>query len=68
MSHFAVMVIGDDIDRQLEACDENLEVEPRCLGEVSDSTKAQMMNFYKERGYNFNSFDECYEAKGDDWD
>ena len=68
MSHFAVMVIGDDIDSQLEAYDENLEVEPRCLGEVSDSTKNQMMDFYKKKGYNFKTFDECYEAKGEDWD
>ena len=68
MSHFAVMVIGDDIDRQLEAYDENLEVEPRCLGEVSDSTKEEILHYYKDGGYDFKTFDECYEAKGDDWD
>lgn len=68
MSHFAVMVIGDDVDRQLEAYDENIEVEPRCLGEVSDSTKEEMLHYYKKAGYDFKTFDECYEAKGNDWD
>ena len=68
MSHFAVMVIGDDIYSQLEAYDENIEVEPRCLGEVSDSEKEKMLHHYKNKGYDFKTFDECYESKGEEWD
>lgn len=39
MSHFVVMVIGDNPEQQLAPYDENLEVPEYCDGEVSDADK-----------------------------
>lgn len=68
MSHFTVMVIGNCPDYQLARFDENLEVEEYEVGEVSDSEKERMLEHYREQGHTLNSFDECYEQFGDDWD
>lgn len=68
MSHFAVMVIGDDVEEQLSKYDENIEVDEYCKGEVSDEEKQSMLDYYKrEKGETFNSFDECYIKYGKDW-
>lgn len=42
MSHFTVMVIGDDPEGQLAPFDENESVEEYCTGEVSEDDKQQM--------------------------
>lgn len=63
MSHFVVMVVGDNPEKQLAPFDENLEVPEYCVGEVSDADKKSMMDYYKS-----DNFDECYAQYGEDWD
>lgn len=68
MSHFTVMVIGDDPEGQLAPFDENKEVEEYCTGEVSEEDKQEMMEFYAERHHiGFHDFDDCYSHYGTDW-
>ena len=68
MSHFAVMVIGDNVEEQLAKYDENIEVDEYCKGEVPEDEKKRMIEYYeREKGETFNSFDECYEKHGEGW-
>lgn len=68
MSHFTVMVIGDDPEEQLAPFDENTPVDEYCTGEVPEEDKRQMMDFYKkERHSRFRSFEGCYKRYGEDW-
>ena len=68
MSHFAVMVIGDNVEEQLAKYDENIEVDEYCKGEVSEDEQKMMLDYYeREKGETFNSFDECYEKHGEGW-
>lgn len=69
MSHFTVMVIGDDPEKQLSPFDESLESPLRCTGEVSDEEKNDMIEYYKDpqRGGIDLPFDELYKLKGEDW-
>ena len=68
MSHFAVMVIGDNVEEQLSKYDENIEVDEYCKGEVPEDEKKCMIEYYEcEKGEIFNSFDECYTKHGKDW-
>ena len=68
MSHFAVMVIGDNVEEQLAKYDENIKVEEYCKGEVTEDEKKCMIEYYeREKGETFNSFDECYTRYGKDW-
>ena len=68
MSHFAVMVIGDNVEEQLAKYDENIKVEGYCTGEVPEDEKKCMIEHYeREKGETFNSFDECYAKYGKGW-
>lgn len=67
MSHFTVMVIGNDPEEQLERYDEKTEVEEYEDGVVSEEDKLQMMNYYAEKGHKFSSFSECYAYFGEEW-
>lgn len=67
MSHYAVLVIGDYPEAQLEPFDENLEVESYLVGDVDENEKQRMLAFYDKHGLKFNTFADCYAAKGDDW-
>ena len=67
MSHYVVLVIGDDPELQLEPFDESIEVEPYCTGTISEKDKQDMLDYYIGRGYQFSSFEECYKVKGFDW-
>ena len=68
MSHFAVMVIGDNVEEQLAKYDENIKVEEYCKGEVTEDEKKCMIEYYeREKGETFSSFDECYTRYGKDW-
>ena len=68
MSHFAVMVIGDNVEEQLSKYDENIEVEEYCKGEVTEDEQKRMMAYYEsKKGETFSSFDECYTKYGKDW-
>lgn len=69
MSHFTVLVIGDDVDGQLERFDENTEVHPYSRGEVSQADKDCFMEHYREKHLRLgeSTFDEMYEEFGDNW-
>lgn len=67
MSHFTVMVIGENPEEQLSMFDENLEYLEYCMGEVSDEDKHEMLDYYRKQGLGYKSFDDCYEAQGEDW-
>lgn len=68
MSHFAVMVIGDNVEEQLAKYDENIEVDEYCKGEVPEDEQKRMMDYYEsKKGETFSSFDECYTRYGKDW-
>jgi len=68
MSHFSVMVIGGRVGEQLAPYDENERLEtPVVTGEVSDEDKQSMIEYYKEKGVEYPTFDELYAEKGDDW-
>ena len=68
MSHFVVMVIGDNPEEQLEPFYESLEVDEYVRNIVSEDSKKEMLDYYKEQGHSFPSFDECYKHFGKDWD
>ena len=67
MSHFTVLVIGDDVETQLAKYNENNETEPRVDCEVSDEEKERFLEYYKENENFEGTFDECYEEHGEDW-
>lgn len=68
MSHFTVMVIGDNPEDQLAPYDESIQTAPRITGEVSDEEKQRMIEYYKnEKGIEYSTFDELYKEKGEDW-
>lgn len=46
MSHFSVLVIGDDVEGQLAPFDENIEMPRRRDGEVSDEEKVRFLGYY----------------------
>lgn len=62
MSHFIVMVIGDNPEQQLAPYNENIEVPEYLYREVSDYDKKYMLDHYKS-----DNFDECYEQHGEEW-
>lgn len=69
MSHFTVLVIGDNPEEQLAPYDEQLETPEYDKGVVSKEDIKSCMDFYKDKkngGYKL-PFDELYEEKGDDW-
>lgn len=67
MSHFTVMVIGNNPEDQLAPYDESIQTEPRVRGEVSEEEKQRMIEYYKEKGIEYPTFDELYEKKSVDW-
>lgn len=68
MSHFTVMVIGNNPEEQLEQYNADLKVEEYEDGEVSDAEKQNMMSYYAKEGHIFTSFRQCYEQFGEEWD
>ncbi len=68
MSHFTVLVLGPDVDTQLEKYDENELVPEYKRGEVSQEEKDRILDYY-QRNKNFvGTFEECYAQYGEDWD
>jgi hypothetical protein len=68
MSHFSVLVIGENVEKQLEPYDENIRVPVYCTGVVTEADKQRMLEFYmREKGEKFKTFDECYKVHGKDW-
>lgn len=69
MSHYAVLVIGNDPEWQLAPFDEDLEVEPYIAEEVTEDDKQRMLDYYNEKHNNkYITFEECYAENGEDWD
>lgn len=67
MSHFTVLVLGSDVETQLEKFDENIRVPEYKQGEVSQEDKDRCLDYY-QRNKNFvGTFDECYALYGKDW-
>lgn len=69
MSHFTVLVIGDDPETQLAPYDENIVMEPYVKEAVSDEDKKSFMEFYLEKGaINEDvSFEDAYSQHGESW-
>jgi len=69
MSHFTVMVIGDEPELQLEPYSENIEVDPYFDGLVSEQEKERMVQYYEDHypEHEGKSFDELYPIYADDW-
>lgn len=82
MSHFTVLIIGDDPEKQLEPFNEHIQVPEYEREEVSQEEKESFLNTYTEyvpdRGYGAKSekeakknikllFKELYEKYGKDW-
>lgn len=68
MSHFSVMVIGQNPEKQLAPYDENLAVEEYETGIVSEEDKQVMQEYYqKEQGVKYKDFEECYKQNGETW-
>ena len=66
MSHFCVLVLGDNVDELLAPYDEHIIVAPRVCGEVSQEDKDRFTKEYEEEDKDL-SFDELYYKYGEDW-
>lgn len=69
MSHYVVMVIGDNPEAQLAPYSENLEVDEYVYGEVTNKDKRGMLEYYRliNKIDDTTTFDECYKLHGEDW-
>lgn len=67
MSHFTVLVIGDDAESQLEPYNENMEVTEYFDEVVSEEEKERFVTFYHEKHDARGTFEEIYSEWGDDW-
>lgn len=65
--HYLVMVIGENVEDQMEAFAQDLEVEEYLVDIVTEHEKTDMMKYYERDGKTYASFDECYEKNGKDW-
>lgn len=67
MSHFTVLVVGNNPEEQLIPFDENIVMEEYCSGEVFEEDKNQMLEHYKKERKFEGTFEECYKKHGKDW-
>ena len=65
--HYLVMVIGEDVEGQLEPFYQDLEVDEYEVDVVDDYEKERMLEYYASQGEQYKTFEECYEARGEDW-
>lgn len=65
--HYLVMVIGEDVEGQLEPFYQDLEVDEYEIDVVDDYKKEKMINFYTNKGEEYKTFEECYKARGEEW-
>ena len=68
MSHFTVLVIGKDVDKQLKKYDENIRMPEYKLGEVPQKEKDRILDYYQKNENFVGTFDECYAEYGEEWD
>jgi len=77
MSHFTVLVIGNDPEKQLEPYDENIRVEEYLVGPVNQSDIDSFIRYYTESSRTIPiekkeknkllTFDQLYEFYGNEW-
>lgn len=67
MSHFTVLVIGEDAELQLAPFDENIEVEEYLKGEVTPEEVDRFFQYYKEKHDESGSLETLYEKWGEEW-
>lgn len=69
MSHFTVMVIGNDPEKQLKPYDENISMPEYCIGQVPDDEMRSCIEYYvQNKGFQYvNNFGELYSKFGKDW-
>jgi len=78
MSHFTVLVIGDNVDDQLEQYSEHIEMDEYVTGEVTDEQKQSFIDHYTKEDPKLlgtsdkvatldEIFEELYEKKGYEW-
>ena len=77
MSHFTVLVIGDNVKKQLAKYDENIEMPEYVQGAISEEDMQRMVDYYnKENAIAIGTsdrtlveqFEAYYEEHGEDWD
>lgn len=64
MSHYLVMVLGDEPEENLEPFSEHLEMEEYLDSEVSDKEKEDFCQYY---GSEISDFEESYKINGGTW-
>lgn len=73
MSHFTVLVIGENPEDQLSPYNENIEIPRYASEQVSDEDMQHFVEYYAKKNskngkIHINStFDELYQKNGDDW-
>jgi len=69
MSHFTVMVFGDNVESLLEPYDENMNIPKYSKGVVSEKEKEEFSKYYieSEPALKNLTFDQLYKLKGNDW-
>jgi hypothetical protein len=70
MSHFTVLVVGEDPEKQLAPYDENMQVPEYVREEVNEEEKQRFLKYYVEDKKKIGadvSFEEAYTLCGEDW-
>lgn len=72
MSHFTVLVIGEDIENQLAPFNEDIVLPPYKVGEVPEEDKLRFIKYYNkefdsEKENIDEKFNSLYKEFGDDW-
>ena len=67
MSHFTVLVIGDNPEAQLEPYNENTSVPEYRAGEVDEAAMDDFVAYYKKEKGATGTFEEIYKMHGENW-
>ena len=69
MSHFTVLIAGEDPEEMLQKYCERADMEPYPIGLVTDEEKYKMIDYYatKDSRNRLISFDSLYKEYGDNW-
>jgi len=69
MSHYTVLIAGDNPEEQLERFSEHLETEKHEVDEVSEHDKKEFLDYYIKKDFKNEliSFETLYKENGEDW-
>lgn len=67
MSHFTCLVIGDNIEEQMDPYYEGLETPEYETGVVTQEELNDFEEHYKKEGVKYTSIEDLYKKKGEDW-